>query len=130
MTWLGPFLPSAHATGADCPPRLLHLSSFLLTMVATTSSRARAGLDGSKNGSKQRTYPVLARREVEALIAEGRTIIIVEQHVLKVDAWRQYHPGGDKAILHMVGRDATDEVNWFVPPRRAAQIAAIMRCPR
>ncbi|SPQ25856.1 31456c05-337c-4b0b-b20b-7b3879bfa6e3 [Thermothielavioides terrestris] len=58
-----------------------------------------------------RSYPVLSRREIEALIAEGRTIIIVDQHVIKADAWLKYHPGGDKAIMHMVGRDATDEVN-------------------
>ncbi|KAK0724786.1 desaturase-like protein [Lasiosphaeris hirsuta] len=58
-----------------------------------------------------RSLPVLSVREVEALIAEGRAVIIVDQHVLKVDAWLKYHPGGDKAIMHMVGRDATDEVN-------------------
>jgi len=50
------------------------------------------------------------------LIAEGRSVIIVDQHVLKVDAWLKYHPGGDKAIAHMVGRDATDEVTVFVSP--------------
>jgi len=33
---------------------------------------------------------------------------------LKVDAWLKFHPGGDKAIKHMVGRDATDEVNAYV----------------
>lgn len=54
---------------------------------------------------------VLSRREVEGLIADGRSIIIVEGKVLKVDAWIPYHPGGDKSIRHMVGRDATDEVN-------------------
>ncbi|KAF1984454.1 fatty acid/sphingolipid desaturase [Aulographum hederae CBS 113979] len=54
---------------------------------------------------------VFSRREIEALIADGRTIIIVDGKVLKVDAWLKYHPGGDKAIMHMVGRDATDEVN-------------------
>ena len=57
---------------------------------------------------------LLSRREVEGLIAEGRSIIIVDQKVLKVDAWLKYHPGGDKAIMHMVGRDATDEVNGCV----------------
>lgn len=45
------------------------------------------------------------------MIAEGRHIVIVENKVLKVDAWLPYHPGGDKAIKHMVGRDATDEVH-------------------
>ncbi len=57
-----------------------------------------------------RSYPLLSRREIEALIAEGRTLFILDQYVIKADAWRPYHPGGDKAIMHMVGRDATDEV--------------------
>lgn len=58
-----------------------------------------------------RTEAVLSRREVEGLIADGRSIVILDQRVLKVDAWLKYHPGGAKAIMHMVGRDATDEVN-------------------
>ncbi len=53
----------------------------------------------------------ISRQEIEAQIAEGRHIIIVDGKVLKVDAWIPFHPGGDKAIKHMVGRDATDEVN-------------------
>lgn len=57
---------------------------------------------------------VLSRRQVEGLIAEGKTIIILDQNVLRVDAWLKFHPGGDKAILHMVGRDATDEINAYV----------------
>lgn len=68
--------------------------------------------------AQARTYPTMTAREVEGLIAEGRNIIIMDQHVLKVDAWMKYHPGGDKAIQHMVGRDATDEVNAWVPPAR------------
>lgn len=58
----------------------------------------------------KRKAKVLARDEIEALIANGRSIVIVNNKVLKVDAWMPYHPGGDKAIRHMVGRDATDEV--------------------
>jgi delta8-fatty-acid desaturase len=57
------------------------------------------------------TEAVLSRRQVEGLIADGRSIIILDQRVLKVDPWLKYHPGGAKAIMHMVGRDATDEVN-------------------
>jgi delta8-fatty-acid desaturase len=63
----------------------------------------------SQNTSqKDRLY---SRRQIEGLIADGRSIIIVDQKVLRVDAWLKYHPGGEKAIQHMVGRDATDEVN-------------------
>lgn len=58
-----------------------------------------------------RKETLYTRRRIEGLIAEGRKIIIVDQKVLKIDAWLEYHPGGYKALLHMVGRDATDEVN-------------------
>lgn len=51
-----------------------------------------------------------SRREIEGLIAEGRKIVILDGRVIKADAWLPYHPGGDKAILHMVGRDGTDEI--------------------
>lgn len=77
-----------------------------------------AGPDLQSSQKGARSYPIFSRREVEALIAEGRAVIIVDQYVLKVDAWLKYHPGGDKAIMHMVGRDATDEVNGFVSPHR------------
>ena len=56
---------------------------------------------------------LVSRNKIEALIAEGRSIVIVDGVVLKVDPWLPYHPGGHKAILHMVGRDATDEVHAF-----------------
>jgi delta8-fatty-acid desaturase len=62
----------------------------------------------------KRKARVFSRREVETLIASGRSIVIVGGKVLKVDAWLPYHPGGDKAIQHMIGRDATDEVTRCV----------------
>lgn len=76
-----------------------------------------------------RTYPVMRRREIEGLIADGKNIIILDQHALRVDAWMKYHPGGDKAIRHMVGRDATDEVNACVPPTRLS-LAPLCAKPR
>ena len=57
---------------------------------------------------------VLTRPEIESMIAEGKTIVIVNNRVLRVDSWLKFHPGGDMAILHMVGRDATDEVTAYV----------------
>ena len=56
---------------------------------------------------------ILSRSDIEALIAEGRQVVIVHGRVLKTDAWLPYHPGGDKAIRHMVGRDATNEIRAF-----------------
>ncbi|KAH7119160.1 fatty acid desaturase [Dendryphion nanum] len=61
----------------------------------------------------QRKSKIITRREIEALIASGRAIVIVDNKVLKLDAWLPYHPGSQKAIQHMVGRDATDEVQRF-----------------
>lgn len=58
-----------------------------------------------------RADTVLSRRKIEGLIADGRSIVIVNQNVLKVDAFLKYHPGGEMAISHVVGKDATDEVN-------------------
>jgi len=63
------------------------------------------------NVPTSRAATILSRREIEGLIAEGRSIIIVNQTVLKVDPFLRFHPGGEKAMSHMVGRDATDEVN-------------------
>ncbi|KAF2487306.1 fatty acid desaturase-domain-containing protein [Neohortaea acidophila] len=64
------------------------------------------------NRTRQREA-VITRGQIARLIAEGRKVVIVEGRVLKVDAWLPFHPGGDKAILHMVGRDATNEVRAF-----------------
>lgn len=65
---------------------------------------------------------VWSRREIEGLIADGRKIIILDDQVIKADAWCPFHPGGDKAILHMVGRDATDEIRGLHSPEAQAHM--------
>lgn len=65
------------------------------------------------SGPVSRKETILTRRQIEGMIADGRTIIVVDGKVLKLDAWLEYHPGGDKSIRHVVGRDATDEVTGF-----------------
>ncbi|KAF4554694.1 Delta 8-(E)-sphingolipid desaturase-like protein 1 [Elsinoe fawcettii] len=70
-------------------------------------------------GRKERVY---TREELEAMISEGRSIFILKGEVVKADAWRKYHPGGNKAILHMVGRDATDEVTALHSPEAQARM--------
>lgn len=59
---------------------------------------------------------IWTRREIEGQIAEGRKIFILDGQVIKADAWCPYHPGGDKAILHMVGRDGTLEIRALHSP--------------
>ena len=60
------------------------------------------------------TARLFTRREIEGLIAAGNTIVIKEQAVLRLDAWKSKHPGGDLVIEHMIGRDATDEINMYM----------------
>lgn len=52
---------------------------------------------------------ILSSCQIEALIANGQSIVIVDQKVLRVDTWLPYHPGGYKPIRHFIGKDATDE---------------------
>lgn len=53
---------------------------------------------------------ILSRSEIEHRIALGDAIVIYEHHVLRLNSWLKLHPGGDKAVYHLVGRDATDEM--------------------
>lgn len=54
---------------------------------------------------------LLTRSDIFALIAAGGIIVIKDDAVLRLDGWLEKHPGGRLAIMHMVGRDATDEMN-------------------
>ncbi|TGO29169.1 hypothetical protein BPAE_0018g00570 [Botrytis paeoniae] len=54
---------------------------------------------------------IIPRPEIESMISHGHKIFILDNSVPKADAWLPYHPGGEKSIMHMIGRDATDEIN-------------------
>ncbi|CZR35702.1 hypothetical protein LB506_012461 [Fusarium annulatum] len=56
---------------------------------------------------------ILTAAAVERMIAAGQTIVVFEDSVLKLDGWMDRHPGGRLAVLHMVGRDATDEMKAY-----------------
>ncbi|UKZ96106.1 uncharacterized protein TrAFT101_010908 [Trichoderma asperellum] len=56
---------------------------------------------------------VLSQRVVEGMIADGDTIVIFEDYVLRLNGWLDKHPGGSLVIQHMVGRDATDEITAY-----------------
>ena len=58
--------------------------------------------------------PVITRDQVAARILAGDSLVILRNKVLRVPpSWLKAHPGGALAILHFVGRDATDEVEAF-----------------
>ncbi|KAF5364938.1 hypothetical protein D9758_008084 [Tetrapyrgos nigripes] len=56
----------------------------------------------------------LDRDDISSRILQGQHILIYNRHVLRVpSSWLSAHPGGDLAILHFVGRDATNEIDAF-----------------
>lgn len=59
---------------------------------------------------------ILLPQQVQNLIAQGKAIVIYKDYVLNLTPWLRYHPGGDKAVYHMVGRDATDEMLAYHGP--------------
>lgn len=56
---------------------------------------------------------ILSPEEIQNLIAQDKAIVIYRNYVLNLTPWLRYHPGGDKAVYHMVGRDATDEMEVY-----------------
>ena len=54
------------------------------------------------------------RSEIAESILAGDALIIYRDQVLRISQlWLNVHPGGALAILHYVGRDATDEIEAF-----------------
>lgn len=54
------------------------------------------------------------RAEVAARILAGENLLIYRSRVIRIPHnWLAVHPGGDLAILHFVGRDATDEIDAY-----------------
>jgi delta8-fatty-acid desaturase len=58
-------------------------------------------------------HAIIAPEDIKRQIAQGEPIVIHEGYVLHLGEWINRHPGGRLAILHMVGRDATDEINIY-----------------
>ena len=55
-----------------------------------------------------------SRSDVAARILAGELLVVYSGHLLRIpDAWLDAHPGGALAILHFVGRDATDEIQAY-----------------
>ena len=52
--------------------------------------------------------------QVAARIIAGELIFVYRNYLLRVpQSWLDAHPGGSLAILHFVGRDATDEIDAY-----------------
>jgi len=89
------------------PTSALFTNIFLVQFFSLKS--ASSSLTALHKGIMKRDE-ILAAAAVESLISDGHVIVIFEDYVLKLDSWLEKHPGGRLAILHMVGKDATDEI--------------------
>lgn len=57
---------------------------------------------------------VWTREEIATRILDGDNLVIYRNSLLRIpESWLQAHPGGALAILHFVGRDATDEIEAY-----------------
>ena len=55
-----------------------------------------------------------SRDQVAARILAGESLVIHDNHLLRIpQSWLDAHPGGSLAILHFVGRDASDEIQAY-----------------
>ncbi|KAF8898813.1 delta 8-sphingoloid desaturase protein [Infundibulicybe gibba] len=58
--------------------------------------------------------PLWTRDAVATRILAGEYLVIYRSHLLRIPlSWLDAHPGGSLAILHFVGRDATDEIDAY-----------------
>ncbi|CAF4763466.1 unnamed protein product [Rotaria sp. Silwood1] len=51
----------------------------------------------------------------QRIIDHGDLLVIYYNKIYRLNSWIKYHPGGEMAILHMIGKDATDEINAYHP---------------
>lgn len=81
-----------------------------MAMATSTTAPAVSSTPSPKDTLVADRDRILYPDTVADLIAQGQTIVIYQDYVLRLDSWMDRHPGGRLAILHMVGRDATDEI--------------------
>ncbi len=73
---------------------------------------------------------IISRESVAARILDGEHLFILNGHLIRVPhQWLSAHPGGALAILHFIGRDATDEVEAYHPKHVLQKMRAFSQGP-
>ncbi|EPQ30934.1 uncharacterized protein PFL1_01832 [Pseudozyma flocculosa PF-1] len=85
-------------------------TSATTTATATTAAPLSAA---ATEKSHSRTPRTLTRAQLAQRIANGETLVLHRRKIYKLDSWLERHPGGELAILHFVGRDASDEIEAY-----------------
>ncbi|KAJ9122485.1 hypothetical protein QFC22_001913 [Naganishia vaughanmartiniae] len=77
----------------------------------THSSSSLSLVDAEhSNAARQK---IISRSQLKQRIVTGECLVIYKNNVLNLTRWADKHPGGRLAILHFVGRDATDEMDAY-----------------
>jgi delta8-fatty-acid desaturase len=72
----------------------------------------------------------ISRESIAARILNGEHLFILNGHLIRVPyQWLSAHPGGALAILHFIGRDATDEVEAYHPKHVLDKMRAFSQGP-
>jgi cytochrome b involved in lipid metabolism len=66
-----------------------------------------------QSSSNDRKSRLLSRSELISRIISGQNLVIYHSLVLDLTRWADKHPGGKLAVLHFVGRDASDEMDAY-----------------
>ncbi|KAK9710677.1 hypothetical protein K7432_008281 [Basidiobolus ranarum] len=53
--------------------------------------------------------------EVRSRVKTGEILIVYDRQIYKLNKWIKHHPGGELAVRHMLGKDATDVVRAMHP---------------
>ena len=70
------------------------------------------------------------RESIALRILKGEYLFILNGNLISVPhSWLSFHPGGALAILHFVGRDATDEVEAYHPNHVLKNMLAFSQGP-
>ncbi|OLY85215.1 Delta(8)-fatty-acid desaturase [Smittium mucronatum] len=76
-----------------------------------------------------KVLPTYTKNEIRERIMAGEYLIVIDGYVLKINALLKSHPGGELALYHAVGKDASDEMHamhpdWVFEDRAAKYIVA------
>ncbi|KAJ2744898.1 hypothetical protein GGI20_002590 [Coemansia sp. BCRC 34301] len=69
----------------------------------------------TKTGKRFSKLPLCTASELRRRVEQGEYLVIIDGLVCKLNGFIDKHPGGPLSIMHMVGRDATDEARSMHP---------------
>lgn len=101
---------------------LIFSSAPTLTLTMSAIETLARAESAAVQSSSARAKSLMERHTIATRICAGELLFIFHTLVINASAWAAHHPGGVLAILHFVGRDATDEVEAYHSKEALARI--------